>query len=70
MIILIGEGGGGKTAILRELEKRGYEKAINHTTRQVRVDENRFSEYKFLTKDEFNKMWNERKATSKSRVWK
>lgn len=66
MIILIGEGGGGKTAILRELEKRGFEKAINHTTRPVRQDENRFSEYKFLTKEEFNKMWNEGKLLQRA----
>ena len=39
MIILIGEGGSGKTTILNELVKRGYTKAINYTTRKIREDE-------------------------------
>ena len=57
MIILIGESGSGKTTILNELVKKGYEKAINHTTRAPRENEIESGEYKFITKDEFNKMW-------------
>ena len=59
MIILIGESGSGKTTILNELEKRGFKKAINHTTRPKRKTDDELNEYKFLTKDEFNKMWND-----------
>ena len=55
MIILIGESGSGKTTILNELEKRGFRKAINHTTRPKR-NENETTEYKFITKEEFEKM--------------
>lgn len=59
MIILIGESGSGKTTILNELEKRGFKKAINHTTRPKRKTDDELNEYKFLSKDEFNKMWDE-----------
>lgn len=47
----------GKTTILNELEKRGFKKAINHTTRGKRVGEDSLNEYKFITKEEFNYMW-------------
>lgn len=57
MIILIGESGSGKTTILNELEKRGFKKAINHTTRPRREDEKETAEYEFVTKDQFNDMW-------------
>lgn len=57
MIILIGESGSGKTTILNKLVEKGYEKAINHTTRKPREGELKSGEYKFLTKEEFNKMW-------------
>lgn len=59
MIILIGESGSGKTTILNKLVERGFEKAINHTTRKPRKNEERNNEYKFVTKEEFNKMWDE-----------
>lgn len=57
MIILIGESGSGKTTILNELEKRGYEKAMNHTTRPKREREEMLGEYRFVTKEQFEQMW-------------
>jgi len=66
MIILIGESGSGKTTILNELEKRGFKKAINHTTRAKRKTDDELNEYKFLTKEEFNKMWNEGKLLQRA----
>ena len=57
MIILIGESGSGKTTILNKLVEKGFEKAINHTTRLPRDNEKNTNEYKFISKDEFNKMW-------------
>lgn len=57
MIILIGESGSGKTTILNKLVELGFEKAINHTTRKPRENEENTKEYKFLSKEEFNKMW-------------
>ena len=57
MIILIGESGSGKTTILNKLVERGYEKAINHTTRAPRENELESGEYKFITKAKFNEMW-------------
>lgn len=57
MLILIGESGSGKTTILNKLVEKGFEKAINHTTRKPRENEQVAGEYKFLTKEEFNQMW-------------
>lgn len=59
MIILIGESGSGKTTILNKLVELGYEKAINHTTRKPRENEENTKEYKFITKEKFNQMWND-----------
>lgn len=66
MIILIGESGSGKTTILNELEKRGFGKAVNHTTRAKREEEKESTEYKFVTKDEFNDMWDEGKLLQRA----
>lgn len=66
MIILIGESGSGKTTILNELEKRGFKKAINHTTRPKRKTDDELNEYKFLSKDEFNKMWDDGKLLQRA----
>jgi len=66
MIILIGESGSGKTTILNELEKRGFKKAINHTTRAKRKTDDELNEYKFLSKEEFNKMWAEGKLLQRA----
>lgn len=66
MIILIGESGSGKTTILNELEKRGFQKAINHTTRPKREEEKEKAEYVFVTKDQFNDMWDEGKLLQRA----
>ena len=66
MIILIGESGSGKTTILNELERRGYKKAVNHTTRPRREEEKETAEYVFVTKDEFNDMWDEGKLLQRA----
>lgn len=66
MIILIGESGSGKTTILNELEKRGYKKAINHTTRPKRDGEKQNSEYLFVTKEEFEQMWTDGKLLQRA----
>lgn len=66
MIILIGESGSGKTTILNELEKRGYKKAINHTTRPRRIEEEQTSEYMHVTKEEFEQMWTDGKLLQRA----
>lgn len=66
MIILIGESGSGKTSILNELIKRGYKKATNHTTRPIREDEVENPEYVFVSKEEFNRMWDEGKLLQRT----
>lgn len=65
MIILIGESGSGKTTILNELEKRGFQKAINYTTRPKR-EAGETSEYQFVSKEEFEKMWEEGKLLQRA----
>lgn len=66
MVILIGESGSGKTTILNELEKRGFKKAINHTTRPRRKNEEQNSEYLFVTKEEFEQMWTDGKLLQRA----
>ena len=66
MIILIGEGGTGKTTILNELVKRGYKKPVNNTTRPRREDDENTKEYNFVTKEEFEKMWKENKLLQRA----
>ena len=66
MIILIGEGGGGKTTILNELAERGFEKAVNYTTRPKRNEEKEVAEYEFITKEKFDEMWEEGKLIQRA----
>ena len=66
MIIIIGESGSGKTTILNELEKRGYKKAVNYTTRRKRANEEETAEYVFVNKDEFNNLWDEGKLLQRA----
>lgn len=66
MIILIGESGSGKTTILNELAKKGYEKAINYTTRSPRQGEKELGEYQFITKEKFEEMWKERQLLQRA----
>lgn len=66
MIILIGESGSGKTTILEELEKRGFERAINYTTREKRVGEENGKEYQFVSKQEFETMWEQGKLVQRA----
>lgn len=57
MIILIGESGSGKSTIERQLTNFGFERAISHTTRPMRDGEKDGVDYHFISKDEFNKMF-------------
>ena len=66
MIILIGESGSGKSTILEKLCERGYEKAINHTTRPKRPSEKNSKEMKFVTKEEFEQLWKENKLLQRA----
>lgn len=56
----------GKTTILNELEKRNFKKATNYTTRAKRTDEEQLEEYRFVTKDEFNKLWEDGKLLQRA----
>lgn len=66
MIILIGESGSGKTTILERLCTRGYQRAINHTTRDKRPSEENSKEMQFVTKPEFEKLWEEQKLLQRA----
>ena len=56
----------GKTTILNELEKRGMKKAINYTTRQRRESEKESAEYEFITKPQFEEMWEQGKLLQRA----
>lgn len=66
MIILIGEGASGKTTILNELEKKGYQKAISYTTRKPRIEEEKLGEFKFISKEEFRILWEQNKLLQRA----
>lgn len=56
----------GKTTILNELEKRGMKKAINYTTRPRRESEKESAEYEFITKLQFEEMWEQGKLLQRA----
>ena len=56
----------GKTTILNELEKRGMKKAINYTTRPRRESEKESAEYEFITKPQFEEMWEQGKLLQRA----
>jgi len=66
MIVLIGESGAGKDSILNELEKIGYKRAINYTTRAKRNNDADQKNLVFITKQEFEKMWNNNKLANRA----
>lgn len=55
MIIIMGRAGTGKTSLVNELVKRGYEKIKTCTTRPIRDGEEDGVDYFFLTDDQFHK---------------
>lgn len=56
----------GKTTILNELEKRGMKKAINYTTRPRRESEKEKAEYEFISKPQFEEMWEQGKLLQRA----
>lgn len=56
----------GKTTILNELEKRGMKKAVNYTTRPRRESEKEKAEYEFITKPQFEEMWEQGKLLQRA----
>ena len=66
MIVLIGESGPGKTTILNELEKIGYNKMLDYTTRPKREKEEQNNEYVFVTKEEFERLWSQGKLLQRA----
>jgi len=55
LIVLVGKSGSGKTVIVEEMKKLGYEKLVTYTTRPMRDGEIEGKDYFFLTMDEFDK---------------
>ena len=66
MIILIVESGSGKSTILNELSKIGYQKAIDYTTRPKRPGDDQLQDMRFISKQEFENMWNEGKILQRA----
>ena len=56
MIVLIGGGGAGKTTIVNELVKKGYENEIFYTTRVKRIGEKNMVDHIFIDKQKFEQM--------------
>lgn len=56
IIAVIGRTGSGKTTILKEIEKYGYEKIVEFTTRPIRIGEVNDLDYHFKTDEEYVKM--------------
>lgn len=56
MIILMGMSGSGKTAIAKELNRRGYERVITYTTRPIRENEKDGVDYHYISDKEFTAM--------------
>ena len=56
MLVLIGESGVGKTTIEDELIKRGYIRAISHTTREKREQDVEGVNYFFISVEEMEEL--------------
>ena len=56
IIILIGQSASGKSAIYKQLVKRGYKGLITNTTRPMREGEINGKDYNFLSKDQFDNL--------------
>ena len=55
MIIIIGKAGTGKTSVVEELYKRGFDRILTCTTRPMRAGEQEGIDYFFLTEEQFAK---------------
>ena len=56
MLVLIGESGVGKTTIEDELIKKGYVRAISHTTREKRATDVDGVNYFFVSREEMEEL--------------
>ena len=60
MILLIGASASGKTEVAKVLlSKFGMKKAITHTSRPIRPSEVDGVDYHFVTKETFQRLWDE-----------
>lgn len=55
-VVLVGQTASGKTVIAKELEKLGYKRAIQYTTRPKREGEIDGVDYHFVTKQSFENL--------------
>ena len=55
LLILIGKTCSGKTTVVEELERNGFERVVTYTTREMRDGETPDVDYHFLTDEEFDK---------------
>ena len=62
MILLIGASASGKTEVAKVLlAKYGMKKAVTHTSRTIRPSETDGVDYHFVSKETFQKLWDEGK---------
>ena len=53
IVVIVGKTASGKTTVLNELVKKGYEQIITYTTRPPRKGEKQKKTYNFITEEEF-----------------
>ena len=53
--VIVGKTASGKTTVLNELVKKGYERIITYTTRPPRKGEKQKKTYNFISEEEFLK---------------
>lgn len=56
MLVLVGKSCSGKSSIVKELEKLGYEKIVTYTTRPMRIGEVDGEDYHFIGYNKFELM--------------
>ena len=57
MIVLVGFTSSGKDSIQDELQKKGFEKVVSYSSRPMRQGETNGIEYNFISKDDFQKLF-------------
>lgn len=58
IVAILGKSGCGKSTLEKAFEKVGYNRMISYTTREMRQGETNHKEYHFITKEQFERLYN------------